>query len=134
VITLTDPQAALLLAPNVAMLSTLRRDGSAHLTPVWIDWDGEHVLVNTALGRVKERHMRADPRVSAAVVDAADAGRYVSITGVARLTLEGAEEHIDKMARKYLGEPTYPEDLRGPGERRVLARVTPTRVTSWNVE
>ena len=130
---LTEAQAALVLAPNVGMLSTLRKDGTAHLTPVWIDWDGEHLLVNTTAGRVKERHMRADPRVSVAVVDGQDVARYVSMTGIADLTTDGAEDHIDKMARKYLGEPTYPVELRMPGERRVLARITLTKVTSWNV-
>jgi PPOX class probable F420-dependent enzyme len=134
VTTLTDAQAALVLAPNVGMLSTLRADGTAHLTPVWVDWDGAHLLVNTTIGRVKERHMRADPRVSVAVVDAQDVARYVSMTGMATLTTDGAEAHIDKMARKYLGEPTYPTALRVPGDRRVLARVRLTKVTSWNVD
>ena len=131
---LTAAQASLVLAPNVGMLSTLRADGTAHLTPVWVDWDGTHVLVNTTIGRVKERHMRADPRVSVAVVDAQDVGRYVSMTGLATLTSDGAEDHIDKMARKYLGEATYPVALRAPGDRRILAHVTLTRVTSWNVD
>lgn len=130
---LTEAQAALVLAPNIGMLSTLRADGTAHLTPVWVDWDGTQLLVNTTVGRVKERHMRADPRVSVAVVDGHDVARYVSMTGVARLTTDGAEAHIDAMARKYLGVESYPTELRNPGDQRILARIALTKVTSWNV-
>lgn len=131
---LTEAQAQLLLEPNHAALATLRSDGTVHLTPVWVDWDGERVLVNTALGRAKERQLRRDPRVSLLVVDRNDVARYVSITGRTELTTAGAEEHIDKMARKYLGFDRYPSELRTPGERRVLALITPLLVTQWNVD
>lgn len=131
---LTEKQAELFLDSNLGVLGTLRGDGSTHLTPLWVDWDGEHVVVNTAIGRVKERHMRADPRVSVVVLDRNDVARYVSVTGRAELDTDGAEDHIDKLAKKYLGVDKYPEDARAPGERRIIVRITPERVTQWNVD
>ena len=131
---LTEKQAQLLLDRNHAALATLRRDGTAHVTPLWVDWDGEHVVVNTVIGRVKERHIRADPRVSVMVQDEEDRTRYVSVTGTAVLVTEGAEEHIDAMARKYAGLERYPDAWRAPGERRVLVLITPLKVTDFNID
>lgn len=125
--TLTDKQADLLRGKNWATVVTLREDGSPHATPVWIDTDGEHVLFNTAVGRAKERHLRHDPRVSVTVLPAENqqAG-YVSVNGTAELVEEGAKEHIDKLAHKYLGVDEYPY-LR-PGERRVIVAITPEKI------
>jgi PPOX class probable F420-dependent enzyme len=131
---LTEQQAELFLDANLGVLATLRRDGTAHLTPLWVDWDGERVVVNTAIDRVKERHIRADPRISVVVLDQHDVNRYVSVTGRAELETEGAEAHIDKLAKKYMGVDKYPEDARAPGERRIIVRITPERVTHWNVD
>lgn len=131
---LTEKQAQLFLDSNIAVLGTLRRDGTTHLTPVWVDWDGEYVVANTAIGRVKERHMRADSRVSVVVLDQHDVNRYVSVSGRAELDTEGAEDHIDKLARKYLGVYKYPEEARAPDERRIIVRIKPDRVTQWNVD
>jgi PPOX class probable F420-dependent enzyme len=130
---LTESQARLFQDTNLGSLATLRRDGSAHVTPLWVDWDGESVVINTALGRVKERHIRRDPRVSLLVVDRNNPQRYVSVTGVASLDTEGAEDHIDKMAQKYMGVEKYPEAARGPGEQRVIARIRITQVTHLDV-
>jgi PPOX class probable F420-dependent enzyme len=129
---LSEAQAALFLDTNLGVLSTLRPDGSAHATPLWVDWDGESVVVNTALGRFKERHMRRDPRVSVVVIDRNNPQRYVSVDGEATLETEGAEDHIDKMAKKYLGLDKYPDAARSPGEQRVMARIRVTRVTHLN--
>jgi PPOX class probable F420-dependent enzyme len=130
---LTEDQAALFLDSNLGALATLRTDGTAQVTPLWVDWDGESIVINTALGRVKERHMRRDPRVSILVIDKSNPQRYVSVTGDATLDTEGAEDHIDRMAKKYLGVDKYPVAARAPGERRVIARIRPSHVSHLNV-
>jgi PPOX class probable F420-dependent enzyme len=127
---LTDDQAALFLEPNYAAVTTLRRDGSPHTTVVWVDWDGENVIVNTNEWRVKPKHLRRDPRVNVTVIDRNDPYRWVAVTGTAELTNEGANDHIDRMAMKYRGKEKY--DLR-PEEQRVLVRVRPERVTPYGV-
>jgi PPOX class probable F420-dependent enzyme len=132
--TLSDAEASVLLAPNLAALATIRDDGSPHVTPLWVDWDGKHVLINTAVGRIKERHIRSGRPVTVLVVDQENTVRYVQVTGHAELTTDGADAHIDKMATKYMGLETYPEAFRAPGEVRVIAKITPERVVSWNVE
>src|SRR5262249_36668356 len=92
-----------------ASLATLMPDGKPQVTPVWIDYDGKHVLVNSAKGRVKDRNMRRDPRVSLALVDPENPYRYLQLQGrVAEITEEGADQHIDRMAKKYLGQDKYP--------------------------
>jgi len=123
---LTDEQARLLEEPNVATVGTVNPDGSPQLTIVWIDWDGEHVLFNTAAGRVKPRNLERDPRVSVLVADRADAYRWVGVRGLAELTSDGADKHIDKLARKYTGAGWQPKS----GERRLLVRVRPERVSA----
>ncbi|MDQ3670296.1 MAG: PPOX class F420-dependent oxidoreductase [Actinomycetota bacterium] len=123
--TLTPEQAQLLLDRNLAHVATLRPDGSPHLTVTWIDWDGENVLLNTAYGRAKPRHLQNDPRIAVGVVDANDPYRYVSISGTAELVDEGAREHIDKLSARYTGRETFPLP---PGEKRVIIRVRPEKV------
>ena len=125
--TLTEKAAALFLARNWGNLVDLRADGSPHVTPVWVDYDGEHVLVNSAYGRCKVRNIQRDPRVAIDVLPSDDQqSGYVSVTGRAELVDEGADEHIDKLAKKYLGVDEYP--FRTPGEQRVIIRITPERV------
>src|SRR5439155_23118690 len=101
---LTNEQARLLLEPNFATVGTVNPDGSPQLTIVWIDWDGEHVLFNTAAGRAKPRNLERDPRASVLVVDREAGYRWVAIRGAAELMIEGADDHIDKLARKFTGE------------------------------
>jgi PPOX class probable F420-dependent enzyme len=131
--TLTDAQAALLLGKNWAAVGTIRKDGSAQVTPTWIDWDGTHVLVNTALGRAKERNMSSGRPVTVMVYDHENPARYISITGTATLSTDGAEDHIDKMAFKYEGHEKYPDTYRTPGEVRVIARITTDKLDAFNV-
>ena len=126
---LTDEQARLLLEPNFATVGTLNPDGSPQLTIVWIDWDGEHVLFNTAAGRAKPRNLERDPRVSVLVVDREDGYRWVSVRGIAEMTTDGADEHIDKLARKYTGEGWQPK----PGEQRLMVRVRPEHVSAYGL-
>ena len=130
---LTEKQADLFRGKNWGTVVTLRKDGSPHSTPVWIDTDGEHVIFNTAIGRAKERHIRRDPRVAVTVIPAEDQqSGYVSVTGTAEIVEEGAYEHIDKLAQKYIGQDKYP--YLQPGEQRVIVKVTPDKVDSMGYE
>ena len=109
-----------------ASLATLMPDGKPQVTPVWADFDGEHVIVNSAKGRVKDRNMRRDPRVSLALIDPDNPYRYLQLQGrVVEITEDGADQHIDKMAKKYMGVDKYP--LRQPGEVRVIYKIEPER-------
>jgi len=132
VTTLTEAQAQLLLDKNIGTLATLRADGSPQVTPVWVDWDGEYVLINTLRARAKPGQVERDPRVELAVYDSENPYRHVRISGTAETTTEGAEEHIDKLSQKYVGEPSYP--WRAPGDERVIIRFRPARVATYNVD
>jgi PPOX class probable F420-dependent enzyme len=123
---LTEDDLALLREPFLAIVATRMPDGSEQLTPTWVDTDGTNVLFNTAKGRVKHRNILADPRVSIAVYDPSNFYRWVSVRGVAELVDEGADEHIDRLAKKYLGVDKYP--MRQEGEVRVIVRVVPQHV------
>jgi PPOX class probable F420-dependent enzyme len=112
-----------------ANLATLMPDGRPQVTPVWCDFDGNHVIVNSAKGRQKDRNMRRDKRVSLSILDPQNPYRYLEIRGtVEEITEEGAFEHIDKMAQKYLGREKYP-NLQ-PGEVRVMYKIKPERTSS----
>ncbi len=124
---ISGPARELLEAANIGHLATLMADGTPHVTPVWVDVEDSLVLVNSAEGRVKVRNLRRDPRVGLSVVDRENPFAAVSIRGrVRELTADGADEHIDALAKKYLGEERYP--LREPGERRVIVRIEPLHV------
>ena len=111
-----------------ANLATLMPDGSPQVTPVWVDYDGTHILVNTAKGRVKDKNMRREARVSLAISDPDNPYRYAEVRGrVAEITEEGADDHINRMAKKYLGQDVYP--FRQPGEVRVLYKITVEKVS-----
>jgi PPOX class probable F420-dependent enzyme len=125
VVKLTEEQAQLFKEPNYATVATIRGDGSAQLTPVWIDWDGEHVVFNTAEGRAKPRNIRRRPVASVQVMDRDDPYRWVSVTGPAEIVEEGAEEHIHELSRRYRGRD-YDLD---PSQKRLIVRVKPERVT-----
>lgn len=108
----------------LASLATLMPDGRPQVTPVWCDFDGQHVLVNSARGRVKDRNMKRDPRVALALIDPDNAYRYLEIRGkVVEITEKGADQHIDRMAKKYLNVDEYPH--RAPGEVRVIYKIEP---------
>jgi PPOX class probable F420-dependent enzyme len=112
-----------------ASLATLMPDGSAQVTPVWVDLDGDLVVVNTAKARQKDKNMRRDPRVAVAIIDPDNPYRYLEIRGrVAEITEDGADAHIDKMAKKYLGVDKYP--YRQPSETRVMFKIRPERVNT----
>lgn len=124
---LTEEDRALLTGKNFASFSTLMPDGSPQTTVVWVDTDGEHVLVNTAVGRVKERNVARDARVALTLFEQEDPYNQLAIRGrVVETTLTGAEDSIDDLARRYLGTESYP--WRSEGERRVLLKILPERV------
>lgn len=105
-----------------AHLATLMPDGSPQVTPVWCDLDGQHVRVNSAKGRVKDRNMRRDARVALSLQDPANPYRYLEVRGrVVEVTEEGADAHIDSLAKKYIGADRYPN--RAPGEVRVIYKI-----------
>ena len=112
--------------PYVATVTTLREDGSPHNTIVWIDAEDGSVTFNTAVGRAKERHLRRDPRVAVTIVDPQNTYKWVSISGQAELTTDGADEQIDKLAKKYLGEDKYP--WRSHTEQRISVKIRPEQV------
>jgi PPOX class probable F420-dependent enzyme len=114
--------------PYVATVTTLRQDGSPHATVVWVDTENGTVTFNTAVGRAKERHLRNDPRVSLTVVDPQNAWQWVSVSGRAELTKDGADDQIDKLAKKYLGQDQYP--WRSADEERISVKITPEQVDS----
>jgi PPOX class probable F420-dependent enzyme len=112
-----------------ANLGTLMKDGSPQVTPVWVDYDGKHVRINSAKGRVKDKNMRRDPRVSVSLQDPANPYRYMEVRGrVVEITEKGADDHINKLSQKYLGNPVYP--FRKPGEVRVTYIIEPEKVSS----
>jgi PPOX class probable F420-dependent enzyme len=112
-----------------AGLATLMPDGSPQVTPVWIDFDDEHVIFNTAEGRQKDKNLQREPRVSLMLVDPENPYRYLEIRGsVVQRTNAGADDHINKMAKKYLGQDIYP--FRQPGEVRVIYKIKPEKFNS----
>ena len=119
----------LLEKKSFAHLATLMPDGAPQSTPVWCDYDGAHVLVNSARGRQKDKNMKRNSKVALSLLDPEDPYRYLEIRGeIVEITEEGAEEHIDKMAKKYLGVDRYP--YRSQGEVRVLYKIRPEHTTS----
>ena len=124
-----DQYKDLLTKKAFAHLGTLMKDGSPQVTPVWVDYDGKHVRINSAKGRVKDKNMRRDPRVSLSLQDPANPYRYLEVRGrVVEITEKGADDHINKLSQKYLGKPVYP--FRQPGEVRVTYIIEPEKVSS----
>ncbi|MGZ4817517.1 MAG: PPOX class F420-dependent oxidoreductase [Terriglobales bacterium] len=110
-----------------ANLATLMPDGRPQVTPVWFDFDGENLIFNSARGRQKDLNVRRDPRVSLSIVDPENPYRYIEIRGrVTDITQDGADDSINKLAKKYLGVDKYP--YAQPGEVRVLYKVRPEHV------
>jgi len=123
----------LLQEPTYCQLATLMPDGSPQVTQVWVDTDGEHILVNTAQGRQKELNVRRDPRVAVNVVDPTNVWRLAMVRGrVVDVTTAGADQLIDQLAKKYLNEDTYP--FRRPEEVRVTLKILPERINEIGLE
>jgi PPOX class probable F420-dependent enzyme len=112
--------------PFVGVVTTLRDDGSPHSTVVWVDVEDGKPSFNTALGRAKPKHLQHDPRASLLVVDPNDAYKWVAVNGPIKLTEDGADAQIDKLAKKYIGKDEYP--WRKPTETRVKVLIEPEKV------
>jgi PPOX class probable F420-dependent enzyme len=124
-----ESHADILDKPAFAHLSTLMADGSPQSSAVWVDTDGSTIVVNSAEGRLKDRNIRRDPRVAISVTDPENPYRSLMIRGrVARISNEGADDHIDRMAKKYMGVDAYP--FRQPDEVRVLYYIEPERIAA----
>ena len=114
---------------SFAHLATVMPDGTPQVTPVWFDMSGDKVRVNTARGRVKDRNMQKNAAVALSVTDPDNPYRHVAIRGrITNITEEGADAHIDSLAKKYLGKDKYP--FARPGEVRVIYEIEPTSVTT----
>jgi PPOX class probable F420-dependent enzyme len=129
---ITEPVAKLLQDKNFAFVSSLMKDGSPQITPTWVDIEEENgeysILINTAEGRVKYKNLSRDPRIAISVMNKDNPYEMVTIRGkvIEQIRLDAAEEHIDKLAKKYLGVDKYPG--RSPGEKRVILRVKPEKI------
>lgn len=118
----------LLESKQLIVMATINDDGTLQTSPVWFEFRDDHLFINTAKGRKKDRNLRARPVFSGTIVDPANPYRYVEVRGeVAECTEEGADEHIDFLAKKYLGVDSYPN--RSEDEVRVLYKIKPTRFT-----
>jgi PPOX class probable F420-dependent enzyme len=126
---ITEPIAQLLKGKNFAYLSTLMKDGSPQVTPTWVDIekDGNNILINTAEGRIKHKNISRDPRIAISISDQNNPYNMVSIRGrVIEQINEGADEHTDRLAKKYLGMDKYP--YRSPNEKRVILKIKPEKI------
>ena len=123
---LTEAQRQFLENPFVGVVTDLRPDGSPHSTVVWVDVDDDGVSFNTAHGRAKPTYIANDSRVSLTVVDPEDPYRWLSVSGTATLVDEDADDHIDRLAKKYIGADSYP--FRQPGEQRVSVRIAVEKI------
>ncbi len=112
-----------------AHLATIGPDGAPQSTPVWVDYDGAHVRFNTARGRVKDKNLKRNPKVALSILDPENPYRYLQVRGrVVEMTEQGADAHVDALAKKYLGQDRYP--FRRPGEVRVTVKIVPEKIQS----
>ena len=127
--TIPEPFKELFNKVAFANLGTVMPDGSPQVTPVWCNFDGTNIWINSAKGRVKDKNMRRNKKVALSIQDPDNAYRHLSLQGeVVEITEQGADDHIDKLAKKYLGKDKYP--FRGPWEVRVIYKIRPENVTT----
>ncbi len=126
-VSITPEIAKLFQGKNFVSFSTLMKDGSPHVAPVWVDIDGNTILINTAVGRVKEKNVKRDNRVALSIFDHQNPYDMVAIRGkVIEVTTDGADEHIDKLAKKYFGLDKYP--YHSPDEKRIIVKIKPEKI------
>jgi PPOX class probable F420-dependent enzyme len=126
---LSDPQIKELFERrNFAFLSSLMKDGSPHVTPTWVDIEDDNILINTALGRIKQENISRDPRIALSIIDQENQYEMVTVRGkvTEQITGDVAEKHIDKLARKYINVDKYPR--RSKDEQRVILKIKPEKI------
>ena len=126
---LTDPRIRKFFeGKNFAFLSSLMKDGSPHVTPTWVDIEDDNILINTALGRIKQTNISRDPRIALSIIDQDNQYEMVTIRGkvTEQITGDVAEKHIDKLARKYINQDKYPR--RSKNEQRVILKIKPEKI------
>jgi PPOX class probable F420-dependent enzyme len=129
---LTAAQQQFLANPWVAVVTTLRADGSPHSTVVWVENEDGDLSFNTAVGRAKERHLRQNPRLSLLVLNPENPMQWLAVTGSGTIGTDDAEPQMDRLAKKYLGEDVYP--WRSPDEERVKVRIAIDRVDASGLD
>ena len=129
---LTENMKKFIEEPNLGHFVTLMKDGSPQITPLWVDHDGTHILINTAEGRQKPRNLRRDPRVAISIIDRESPYRYLLARGkVVDITTEGAWDHICALSEKYTGNPQYGGN---PEETRIILKMLPERITARGLD
>lgn len=126
---LTDPRIREFFeGKNFAFLSSLMKDGSPHVTPTWVDIEDDDILINTALGRIKQTNISRDPRIALSIIDQDNQYEMVTVRGkvTEQITGDVAEKHIDKLARKYINQDKYPR--RSKNEQRVILKIKPEKI------
>ena len=126
---LSDELTRFFLDANYAAAATVNADGSPQLTVVWVDYDGENVVFNTAAGRAKPRNIGRGSLVSVLAFEGTDFNRWVSVTGPAEIEEDADRAHADKLAQKYAGRDRF-----GGTEQRLIVRVRPDRVTTYGLD
>ena len=127
--TVPESYRDLLTKKSFAHVETVGADGAPQVTPVWVDYDGTHVRLNTARGRVKDKNLQRNPKIALSIQDPDNPYRYLQIRGrVVEVTEKGADEHIDALSKKYTGRDKYAN--RRPGEVRVTVKVLPEKIQS----
>jgi PPOX class probable F420-dependent enzyme len=113
---------------NFVFLSSLMEDGSPHVTPTWVDIENGNILINTAIGRIKQKNISRDPRIAISAVDQHNQYEMITVRGkvIEQITGDAAEKHIDKLAKKYIGKDNFPG--RSKGEERVILKIKPEKV------
>jgi PPOX class probable F420-dependent enzyme len=130
---LSDPNIKELFErKNFAFLSSLMKDGSPHVTPTWVDIEGDNILINTAIGRIKQENISRDPRIALAIIDQDNQYEMVTIRGKVtdQITGDVAENHIDKLAKKYVNLDKYPR--KSKDEQRVILKIRPEKIFHMN--
>lgn len=126
---LPDKVKTMLQKPVFVHFATLMKGGAPQVSPVWVDVDGDTILINSAVGRLKDKNVRTDARVALSCTDPANPYQAVMIRGrVKEITTDGAEEHIDKMAKKYMGKDVYPNH--SAAEPRVIYKIEAEKIST----
>lgn len=125
--TITPEIQELLTGKNFVSFATLMKNGSPHVAPIWIDYDGQMILINTVVGRIKEKNVKNDNRIAVSIFDHANPYNMATIRGIVQeITEENADSHVDKLAKRYLGLDKYP--FRIPNEKRIILKIKPEKV------